>query len=153
MLRKCLSSLGVFTSLALVSFSLIGCQTHLLKEFEAITPGMEKDDVLGKMGSPSTSLRFHNKDRWIYVFYDDKMRLEKEVHFFEGNVVYIGEKWQPPYERQASVVDAKNKLQDESLRKQAEQENESRRSSFEEFTRRARFQDRVRYLPEFTPIR
>ncbi|MBK7960220.1 MAG: outer membrane protein assembly factor BamE [Bdellovibrionales bacterium] len=132
---------------------LSGCQTHLLKEFETIAPGMEKDDVLGKMGSPSTSIRLHNKDRWIYVFYDDKMKFEKEVHFFEGNVVYIGEKWEPPYEKQASVVDAKNQLQDETLRRQAEQENKAQRDSFEEYTQRIRSQDRVRYLPEFTPIR
>lgn len=140
-------------SMSTAALFLTSCQTHLLKEFETITPGMEKDDVLGKMGSPSTSMRLHNKDRWIYVFYDDKMKLEKEVHFFEGNVVYIGEKWEPPYEKQASVVDAKNKLQDEALRRQTEQDAETRRDSFEDFTRRTRLQDRVRYLPEFTPIR
>jgi outer membrane protein assembly factor BamE len=73
-----------------------GCQSYPLKEFETITPGMEKNDVLGKIGSPSTSLRFHDKDRWIYVFYDEKFRFVKEVHFLEGNVVYIGDKWEPP---------------------------------------------------------
>lgn len=145
-----LKYLITITAMALL---LSGCQTHLLKEFQTITPGMEKDDVLGKMGSPSTSMRFHNKDRWIYVFYDDKIKLEKEVHFFEGNVVYIGEKWEPPYEKQASVVDANNQRQDEALRRQTEQEAKVRRDSFEEFTRQTRPQDRVRYLPEFTPIR
>lgn len=140
------------TRFALLSCLLLGCQTHLLKEMESLTPGMEKDDVLSKLGSPTTSLRMHGKDRWIYVFYDDKVRLEKEIHFFGGNVIYIGEKWEPPYEKQAHVVDAQNQKQQEELQRLADQERLSNRASYEEYLRRAHFNDRVRFLPEFTPI-
>lgn len=141
-----------FTFFVSVSTLLLGCQTHLLKEMESLTPGMEKDDVLSKLGSPTTALRMHGKDRWIYVFYDDKIRLEKEIHFFGGNVIYIGEKWEPPYEKQAHVIDTQNEKQQEELQRRVDQERQSNRDSYEEYLRRAHFNDRVRFLPEFTPI-
>ncbi|MES3038039.1 MAG: outer membrane protein assembly factor BamE [Bdellovibrionota bacterium] len=103
--------------LLISTFALCGCQTSMLKEFESLTPGMEKDDVLDHMGSPVTTLRRQGKDRWFYVFYQDNLRFEKEIQFFEGKVIYVGDLWQLPPEQQASAVDAKNQIGTEESRK------------------------------------
>lgn len=131
-------------------FLLSGCQTSMLKEYNKISLGMEKDDVLELMGSPQRTQRFHGKDRWTYVFYDTKVRYEKEVQFFEGNAIYVGDKWEP--EVTAAQVDAKNEasnkaLEDESLRKY--QENPQAYSNYE---KEVRGTDKVRYVPSFKPV-
>lgn len=131
-------------------FLLSGCQTSMLKVYNKISLGMEKDDVLELMGSPQRTQRFHGKDRWTYVFYDTKVRYEKEVQFFEGNAIYVGDKWEP--EVTAAQVDAKNEasnkaLEDESLRKY--QENPQAYSNYE---KEVRGTDKVRYVPSFKPV-
>ena len=134
------------------SLFLIGCQTNTLKEFEKITPGMEKDDVLSYIGSPSTSLRLHGRDRWIYVFYTDRIRFEKEVHFFEGGVIYVGEKWEAPGDKSAYAIDQEHAKQDQDLDRQREADMENRQHSYENFVRATEDRERVRYMPEFTPV-
>ncbi|MBO9668685.1 MAG: outer membrane protein assembly factor BamE [Bdellovibrio sp.] len=129
------------------------CQTSMLKEFNELKPGMEKDDVLSHMGSPNQTQRFHGKDRWYYVFYDKDMRFEKEVHFFEGNAIYIGDTWQPPEDKSAYAADnsfaAKNKAIDEQMLKDVE----AHRNAYENYEAKARGEDKVRYVPKFEPIR
>ncbi len=65
----------------LMALLLTACQTSMVNQFAKVRPGMEKDDVLGIMGSPTRTQRFHGKDRWTYVFYDDRIRFEKECNF------------------------------------------------------------------------
>jgi outer membrane protein assembly factor BamE len=132
------------------SLLLSACQTNMYDEYRKIHPGMEKDDVLEVMGSPQRTQRFHGKDRWVYIFYDKNFRHEKEVQFFEGNAVYVGDPWQP--EVSAAQVDAKNEasnkaLEEENLRKF--QENYKAYSSYENEVRGA---DKVRYVPNFKPV-
>lgn len=134
------------------SFFLIGCQTNMLKEFERITPGMEKHDVLAHMGSPMTSLRLHGRDRWIYIFYADQLRFEKEVHFYDGSVIYVGEKWEPIAAKQAAFIDQQNAKQDEALARQRESDVQERRQNYDGYIRAIELRDRVRYMPEFTPV-
>ena len=62
--------------------------------------------------NPSRTQRFHGKDRWTYIFYDQSIRFEKEIQFFEGNAIYIGDTWQPPEEQSAyRRVDKKNEAE------------------------------------------
>jgi len=75
--------------------SLTACQTSQLKQYQQLHLGMEKHDVLEIMGSPYKTGRSNDQDRWTYIFYDNQIRNEKEVHFFEGTAVYIGEKSKP----------------------------------------------------------
>ena len=75
--------------------SLTACQTSQLKQYQQLHLGMEKHDVLEIMGSPYKTSRASDQDRWTYIFYDNQIRNEKEVHFFEGTAVYIGEKAKP----------------------------------------------------------
>ncbi len=94
----------------LLFLTLSACQTPLTKSYQALTLGMEKTDVLEIMGNPTRTRRIQDKDRWSYVFYDNDIRLEKEVHFFQGNVVYLGD---PPAPKiSAEEQDHINSLKD-----------------------------------------
>lgn len=129
---------------------LTGCQTNMLKAYQSLTPGMEKDDVLEIMGSPQRAQRFHGKDRWTYVFYDNKVRYEKEVQFFQGNAIYVGDTWEPA--RSAAQADAQNEASSKALEAEAErlyQENPKAYSNYED---EVRGNDKVRYIPSFKPV-
>lgn len=92
--------------------TLSACQSKPIRQFEELKPGMEKNQVLETMGTPWTVTRLHGKDRWFYIFYDDGVRLEKEVHFLDGKAVYIGDTWKPAEDKTAEITDKKNE-QDE----------------------------------------
>lgn len=144
-----------YLAIPLISLSLVttACQTSMLKQFNEITPGMEKDDVLNLMGSPTRTQRFHGKDRWTYVFYDKRIRFEKEVQFFEGNAVYVGDVWQPPADRTAIAMDTRNDQKNREIDEMLAREVESHRKSYEEYEKKAKGEDKVRYVPTFEPVR
>ena len=70
-------SRSMLAIITVIGSLLVGCQTNMLREYQKINPGMEKDDVLKVMGSPQRTQRFHGKDRWTYIFYYGKVRYEK----------------------------------------------------------------------------
>ncbi|WP_413569255.1 outer membrane protein assembly factor BamE [Bdellovibrio sp. HCB117] len=129
------------------------CQTSMLKQFGEVKPGMEKDDVLDLMGSPSRTQRFHGKDRWTYVFYDDRIRFEKEVQFFNGNAIYVGDISQPEVTKTAMAVDAINDQKNKEIDEQIAKEVEQHRKEYSDYEAKARGEDKVRYVPEFESIR
>lgn len=133
----------------LVSLLMSACQTSMLKQFSELKPGMEKDDVLNLMGSPNQTQRFHGKDRWKYVFYDQRIRFEKEIQFFEGSAVYIGDPWQPEASQTASAMDSINEERNKVLDAQVEQDRATRKQIFQEETKP---DTKVRYVPTFVPI-
>lgn len=128
------------------------CQTSMVKQFSEIKPGMEKDDVLGLMGSPTRTQRFHGKDRWTYVFYDQRIRFEKEIQFFEGNAVYIGDTWQPEAEKSAAAMDKLNEEKNQKLDEQLAKDVQQNRRSYEDYEAKSKGNDKVRYVPQFEPI-
>ncbi|MFP5518941.1 MAG: outer membrane protein assembly factor BamE [Bdellovibrionia bacterium] len=134
------------------SFLSIGCQTNMKKAFEEVKPGMDKDDVLSIMGSPRSSQRFHGKDRWRYVFYADDLRFEKEVHFLEGTAVYVGEKWEPPQEQSAVVVDQKNEENNARIDALLKEEAAKAKTDFDNYQSQTKGEDKVRYLPTFKGV-
>lgn len=144
-----------YAAIPLMAISLLttACQTSMLKQFSKIQPGMEKDDVLDLMGSPTRTLRSQGKDRWTYVFYDDRIRFEKEVQFFEGNAIYVGEVWQPPTERSAVAMDTRNQQKNQEIDEAIAREVEGHRRAYDEYEKKAKGEDKVRYVPEFEPIR
>ncbi|KYG60618.1 hypothetical protein AZI85_11465 [Bdellovibrio bacteriovorus] len=129
------------------------CQTSMLKQFGEVKPGMEKDDVLDLMGSPSRTQRYHGKDRWTYVFYDDRIRFEKEVQFFNGNAIYVGDISQPEVTKTAMAVDAINDQKNKEIDEQIAKEVEQHRKEYSDYEAKARGEDKVRYVPEFESIR
>lgn len=128
------------------------CQTSALKDWEKIKPGMEKQDVLEVMGNPSRTQRFHGKDRWTYIFYDSRIKFEKEVQFFEGNALYVGETWQPPAEKSAVVVDQKNEERNIAIDKELAREAAEARNAYSNYESKVRGEDKVRYIPVFKPL-
>lgn len=130
-----------------------GCQTSMLKQFGEVKPGMEKDDVLNLMGSPDRSERFHGKDRWTYIFYDDRLRFEKEVQFFEGNAIYVGDISKPEADKTAVAMDQRNEAKNQEIDAQIAKDVEEHRKAYLEFESKAKGTDKVRYVPQFEPIR
>jgi outer membrane protein assembly factor BamE len=129
---------------------LMGCQTNMLKEYQKISPGMEKDDVLEVMGSPQRTQRFHGKDRWTYIFYDSRIRYEKEIQFFEGNAVYVGDIWQP--EISAAQVDAKNEASNKSIEEDTLKRFQDNPKAYSNYESEVRGTDKVRFVPTFKPV-
>lgn len=138
--------------LLLAAVGLSGCQTNMVKAFNKVKPGMDKDDVLHTMGSPRSSQRFHGKDRWRYVFYEDNIRYEKEVHFLEGLAVYVGDNWEPPVENSAVVVDQKNEEYNKRIDALLKEEAMKARSEYDEYQVQVKGTDKVRYVPEFKGV-
>jgi outer membrane protein assembly factor BamE len=124
----------------------------MLKQFNEISPGMEKDDVLDLMGSPNQAQRFHGKDKWTYVFYDKRIRFEKEIQFFEGNAIYVGEITQPPVEQSAIAVDARNESTNKALNEMMMKETTANRKAYDAYEAQTRGEDKVRYIPQFEPL-
>lgn len=144
-----------FTSLlviTLTTFVLAGCQTNMVNAFNKVKTGMDKDDVLETMGSPRTSQRFHGKDRWRYVFYEDNIRYEKEVHFLEGLAVYVGDTWEPPVEQSAVVADQKNQELNNRIDALLKEEAKNAKSEFEAYQLQVKGSDKIRYVPEFKGV-
>jgi outer membrane protein assembly factor BamE len=139
--------------LVMVTIFLSACQSSPLRQFSELKAGMEKDDVLNIMGSPNRSQRFHGKDRWTYVFYDNKIRFEKEIHFFEGNAVYIGEVWQPEEARSAYFADRVNEEKNKKLDDQITVEKEKATHAFQDYEGELKGTTKVIYTPQFIPVR
>jgi hypothetical protein len=78
-----------------VSILFGACQTPPIKDFEHISLGQDKSDVIETVGGPSWSDRRKGIDRWTYIIYQDGVRLERQVHFLDGIVTYKGEPVQP----------------------------------------------------------
>lgn len=143
----------VFFTVVVLSFLTTSCQTSMVKQFSEVKPGMEKAEVLDLMGSPQTTQRFHGKDRWTYIFYDDHIRFEKEVQFFNGSAIYVGETWQPEVEKGAvamdSMVERKNREIDEQIVRDVEQH----RRAYDAYEAKSKGEGKIRYVPNFEPIR
>ncbi|MDG0817275.1 outer membrane protein assembly factor BamE domain-containing protein [Bdellovibrio svalbardensis] len=139
--------------MVLVAMLSTGCQTSMVRQFEEVKPGMEKAQVLALMGSPNQTQRSHGKDRWFYNFYESKIRFQKEVQFFEGNAIYVGEVWQAPVSQSAAAADAKNAQQDKLIDEQIAKDIETHRRDYEGYEAKTKGEDKVRYVPQFEPIR
>ena len=139
-------------SLLLSALFVIGCQSSMVRQFSSVKPGMEKDDVLEIMGSPTRTQRFHGKDRWTYIFYDERIRFEKEIQFFEGNAVYIGDTWQPEQEKSAFNIDKLNEEKNIQIEKMMANDVKANQQAVENYEAKSKGNDKVRYVPSFEPI-
>lgn len=131
---------------------LSSCQTNMLKQFAKVHAGMDKHDVVELMGSPSTTTRLHGKDRWMYVFYEDDIRYSKEVHFNAGLATYVGEPWQAEEEKRAETVDKKNDSMNQAFEAEEKQRKESAKKAYSDYEKQVRSEDKVEYMPVFTPV-
>lgn len=125
----------------------------MVKQFEEVRPGMEKAEVLAIMGSPQQTQRFHGKDRWFYNFYDSHIHFQKEVQFFDGNAIYVGEHWEPEVNQSAAAIDARNAKQDQEVADQLAKDQQQHRGDYDAYQSKTRGEDKVRYVPTFEQIR
>lgn len=136
-----------------IALSLSGCQTNMKKAFEEIKPGMDKDQVLEIIGGPRAVTRFHGKDRWFIMFYTDGVRYEREIHFHNGVADYVGESYVAPEEKQAAYVDKKNEEANEQIFKELVESRSQLGQAAEEYENKVKGNDKVRYVPQFEPVR
>ena len=129
----------------------IGCQTDPAKDFTSLKPGMEKMDVLEVMGSPQRTQRWHGMDRWTYIYYEQKNRSEKEVHFDQGKAVYIGEKYQPPVS--AKEQDEIYAEQNEQLEKEWADRREQAKANLSNYHQELDGENEVRFVPQYEPVK
>lgn len=132
---------------------LASCQSVPLKDFESLQTGMDKNQVLNRMGSPSTSTRFKGMDRWIYKIYDNDLRYIREVHFLDDKAVYVGEEHQPEESRKAEVIDEKNQAEEIVIAEREVQHKKDLEKSYQDYQKKAKLQDGVKYMPKFVPIK
>lgn len=143
-------SRSMIAFMAVMGGLLVSCQTNMLKEYHKLNPGMEKDDVLELMGSPQRTQRFHGKDRWTYIFYDNKVRYEKEIQFFEGNAIYVGDTWEP--EISAAQMDAKNEASNKTIEEDTLKKYQDNPKAYSNYENEVRGNDKVRHVPSFKPV-
>lgn len=139
-------------ALAFVLISLSGCQTNLKKAFDEVKIGMDKDQVLDTIGGPRAVTRFHGKDRWFIMFYQDDVRYEREIHFSNGIADYVGESYVAPAEKQAAYVDKKNQESNDQVFKELVESKSQFGQGAEEYEKRVKGNDKIRYVPNFVPV-
>ena len=89
----------------------------MINNFKKIQPGFGKPDVIETIGTPDRVDRHQGKDRWGYTIYENGIRYQREVHFYDGKVVYSG----PPVKSKvAAEIEDKNFLNQEEELKQLE---------------------------------
>ncbi len=142
-----------FLFLLMSTVFVLACQTSPVKDFEQVQLGMDKNKVLHLVGSPTSSMRFGSKDRWIYRMYEDDVRYIKEIHFLDDKAVYVGEEPTVPEERQAQVIDRKNAEEEVRIAEHEVQKKADLEKSYDDYQKRSKLNDKVRYLPTFQPIK
>lgn len=141
---------------AFAFLALTACQSSMIRAFQNVQNGMDKHQVLEMVGDPNSTTRMHGKDRWLYHFYEDGVPRDKEVHFQGGQVVYVGDPWQPAPERTATATDAKHAEQEAAIQAQEQKNIEDRKNANDalaELEKQSRHQDKVRYMPTFVDVK
>jgi outer membrane protein assembly factor BamE len=133
--------------------ALTGCQSNPVRHFDNnVKVGMEKFQVLEVMGTPWATTRLHGKDRWIYVIYDDGIRKEREVHFENGNAVFVGE-YHPAPEKSAAVVDKQNEELNKKLDEEEVQRKKANQDAVSDYEKEVKGQGKkVIYMPDYDEV-
>lgn len=134
---------------------LSACQTNMARQFEKIKPGADKDAVLDLLGSPRNITRIAGEDRWYYMYYQDEVRQQKEVHFNNGLVIYSGERQKPVPEVDPVAIDTKNSDMNKKYDDEIEARKEASKNAFtnyQKFEKKVKKENEVQYLPEFESL-
>ena len=115
---------------------------------------MEKAEVLDLMGTPWTTTRFHGKDRWIYVIYENGARAEREVHFLNGASVYVGDAWKPEETKSAVVEDKKKEDLEKQMAEESAKIKKENKNAYTEYEKEVKGHGKnVLYMPEYEEIK
>ncbi len=135
-------------------FFMFGCQTSQVRQFSKIKSGMEKSEVLDLMGTPWTTIRFHGKDRWIYVIYEEGVRSEREVHFLNGSSVYVGDAWKPEEVKTAVARDKSNEDLEKQMSEETAKFKKENKNAYSDYEKEVKgVGKKVIYMPDFEEIK
>ncbi len=67
---------------------LAGCTTFS-QTMDRIKPGMDKDEVLSRLGNPKRTFREDGLDNWIYMYFQDDQEYRRDVVFENGKVIRV----------------------------------------------------------------
>lgn len=65
-----------------------GCTTFS-QSMDRIKAGMDKDEVLSRIGSPKRTFRENGLDNWTYLFFEDNKEWRRDVVFENGKVIRV----------------------------------------------------------------
>ncbi len=66
----------------------VGC-TSFSKTMDEIKVGMDKDEVLNRLGSPKRTFRENSLDYWTYLYYQDNKEWRRDVVFENSKVIRV----------------------------------------------------------------
>ena len=130
---------------------LVGCASTPASDFARVKPGMDKSEVLGVMGDPTYKVRRKGQDRWTWVYFDKNTKQESEVHFDNGNAVYVGAKAKP--EVSAEDRDKANELANAEIEKAFNESRSNARENLPKYEEEMRGSGTDSYVPSYEPVR
>jgi outer membrane protein assembly factor BamE (lipoprotein component of BamABCDE complex) len=77
-------------TLLFVCIAIAACATSQVQALKSVEVGMDKADVLEKVGNPTRKTREFNQDRWSYELDSENKSQVTYVYFSEGKVTYVG---------------------------------------------------------------
>lgn len=102
---------------------LVACATSLHKAIREIELGMDKSEVVERLGSPSRTNRNQGTDKWIYIYNADGHKRASEIHFRDSKVIYRGPSKKGTMSQE--IEDSSNyKEYKESIEKKARQKSQ-----------------------------
>lgn len=122
----------IFSVLALMFAVLVssGCASNHKHNLDALSVGMDKDDVLRLSGSPWITRRINSQDLWIYRFYKGDQQYRKELRFEAGRLIAIAPTMPHPNPKDR-LIEADNL---EEYTKAADKQNKSYDKGFKDLT-------------------
>lgn len=82
---------AIWICISLLGFYLTSCATSLRKELSEIRAGMDKGQVVEKVGSPHRKRRWKGEDEWTYIYYVNNKQAATEIRFQNGVVTSVTE--------------------------------------------------------------
>lgn len=104
----------IFFAFLIVCFSIFSCSHNPYQDFQQISVGMDKSEVLDKVGSPLRSKFQSGKNIWTYRFYskDEKSLVYKDVILDSDKVLEI----KNAKEVDIKEIEKKEKMVEQSLK-------------------------------------
>jgi hypothetical protein len=78
-----------FIALAVCTLTL-ACSTPLPVALDRLKVGIEKPELLDRVGSPSRTFRENGQDHWVYVYYRNDKQWLRDVVLEDGRVQRVG---------------------------------------------------------------
>lgn len=131
-----------------------------MSDFQKVELGMEKTEVIALLGSPWTSRRWEEQDRWTYRFHEKKGNVVstvlQEILFKDGKVAYKGAPLAPKITaEEQDKINLQNDLDELEKWKQHQEKAKQARDEYEEWVREVSGKnvDPESVVPQFKPVK